>query len=195
MSSGSLVAVLGAGRARRFGADKLSQPCAGKPLGRWALDAALATSHPVVWIAGSVAPAFIDPGKCEVLLNPAACEGLGTSVAMAARAAAAGDHDALLVILADMPLITSELLHRLLSEGAAIACRHADGHPGVPALLPASAYPKLQGLSGDRGAGPLLRALPELKLLEASPSELLDIDTPADLAEAERLLSGHNRRH
>ena len=33
------VAVLAAGRGKRFGGGKLEATCAGKPLGRWVLDA------------------------------------------------------------------------------------------------------------------------------------------------------------
>lgn len=183
----ALVAVLAAGRATRFGADKLSQPCAGRPLGAWALAAALATDRPVAWIAGDTPPAFVG-GQCKVLRNLHAAEGQATSVATAATAAAEGGYAALLILLADMPLVDAAMLEALIDRGAPAAYRHADGRPGVPALLPASVFPALRALSGDRGAGPVLGSLPGLALLDCEPQRLLDVDTPADLAEAERCL-------
>ena len=182
-----LIAMLGAGKASRFGADKLAQPCAGKPLGLWALDAARASGLPIVWIAGEQNPAFLE--GIEVIANPRAAEGISTSVALAAQIAQSRGAEALLIMLADMPLVTPALLTRLIVSGAPAACRQADGRPGVPALIPASAYPALIALTGDRGAGAVLAKMGRLTLLDCAANELLDVDTPEALAEAARLLA------
>lgn len=178
-----LLAILGAGRSARFGADKLRQHLAGQPLALHALAAARSTGLPLVWIAGAVAPDYL-PADVEVLANPDANAGLATSVALAACAARDRDHPALLIHLADMPCVGTALLASLAASAVPAACRHANGRPGVPALFPARLYPDLIALKGDRGAGPLLAALPDLTLLTPDPAELLDIDTPAALAEA-----------
>ena len=184
-----LITVLGAGRAARFGADKLVQRCAGRPLGAWALEAALQAGRtqgaPVIWIAGERAPDFV---TCEVALHPRAAEGIGTSVALAAACARDRGVRALLILLADMPLVRADLLARLIAAGAPAACRQADGRPGVPALIPASAFPALMALTGDRGAGPVLAAMAGLTLLDCAPRQLLDVDRPEALAEAAALL-------
>lgn len=180
----ALVAVLGAGRASRFGTDKLVQPCAGRPLGSWALSAARATGLPVVWIARTAAPDFVD---CEVATNPDAQAGIGTSVACAARIAAEQGATRLLVMLADMPLVSRGLLLKLLAANAPAASDHGD-RAGVPAVLPASLFGRLQALTGDAGAGSVLQNHSDLTLVTTAPHELLDVDTPAALAEAERLL-------
>jgi len=181
-----LIAVLGAGNARRFGADKLAQPCGGRPLGSWALQTALSMDAPVVWIAGSAAPGWV---TCDIATNPRAAEGIGTSVALAAHLAQAGDAQALLVLLADMPLITTAMLSDLIAGKAPAAFRQADGRPGVPALIPATLFGQLQALTGDQGAGRVLAGQSDLTLLDAPPHALLDVDTPAALAEAEHWLS------
>lgn len=179
-----VIALLGAGRASRFGADKLSQPCAGKALGQWALEAAQATGLPVVWIAREAAPDFV---TCEVALNSRAGEGMGTSVALAARLAGERGAKALLVMLADMPLVSPALLERLIAAGAPAACSY-DFEPGAPALIPAALFGELEGLSGDMGAARVLRGRGDVSLIHARAEDLLDVDTPQALAEAERLL-------
>ncbi|WP_310533972.1 nucleotidyltransferase family protein [Novosphingobium sp.] len=179
-----VIALLGAGRASRFGADKLAQPCAGKPLGQWALEAAQATGLPVVWIAGERAPDFV---TCEVARNSHASEGMGTSVALAARLAVERGAGALLVMLADMPLVTTDLLARLVEADAPSACAYGS-EPGAPALIPATLFGELAALSGDMGAARVLRGRGDVSLVEASAEALFDVDTPQALAEAERLL-------
>ena len=65
-----------------------------------------------------------------------------------------------------------------------MAFLHRDGRPGVPALLDRRLMTAAAGLAGDRGLAPLLR---NVKALPAGMT-LFDVDTPEDLAEAERQL-------
>ncbi len=141
----------------------------------------------MIWIAGDAAPGFI--GDTEVVLNLRSIEGIGTSVALAARFAAERGASALLVTLADMPLVSTALLGRLVDAGAPAACLHADGRPGVPALLPASAFGALMALSGDQGAGRIIAGLEGLSIIECGSGALLDVDTPQALAVAELALT------
>lgn len=187
-----LIAVLAAGRGARFGGGKLLADLGGRPLGRHALDTALATGLPVVWIA-SAGTAALAPPPCRVLVNPAPERGLGGSLAMGAAAARHAGAPALLVLLADMPLVSPDLIARLAAHaatGEAAACRHPDGRAGVPALIPPALFPALEALDGDAGAGRLLRNLPGLALITPGLHDLLDVDTPADLAHAARLIDG-----
>ncbi len=177
MSQPLLVAILAAGASTRFGSDKLAADCGGAPLGQRALDAARSLRQPVVWIGRGWAPP-----DCEVIANPLAERGQGTSVALAARIAQERGAEALLILLADMPLVGPELLARLLTAGAPAACRYPDGHAGPPALLPAASFAALARLDGGRGAGAHLRSLPGLTLIAPTGDELADIDRPEDLA-------------
>jgi CTP:molybdopterin cytidylyltransferase MocA len=98
-----LIAVLAAGRGTRFGADKLATPCAGRPLGQWAQAAALGAGLPVVCVVGphSALPCL---AGVERMVNPLADEGLGTSLALAARVAMARGAPCLLVMLPPAPV-------------------------------------------------------------------------------------------
>lgn len=194
-----LVVVLAAGRATRFGGGKLDAPCAGKRLGQWALDAVSAAGLPAgVIVTGPDEPAFAaDAADWTRLTNPTPEAGLGTSLAVAARFAKTRGDAAMLVLLADMPLVPPEYLRRLVGAGAPAATRHAEAHteahtearPGVPVLFGEAQLAALSQLSGDRGAVALLKDLPGLTLLEPLPNMLLDIDRPEDLAAAEAVLS------
>jgi CTP:molybdopterin cytidylyltransferase MocA len=175
-----LVAVLAAGRGERFGGGKLEAGCAGKPLGRWALEAA---PGPGVIVTGPGGVSFASDWTALVNSHPE--HGLGSSLAVAARHALAGQAAALLVLLADMPLVDAAFLQELAVQPAPAATRYPEGHAGVPALLDRALVELAAGLSGDHGLGPLLRGVP---LLDPPAGMLRDVDTPADLAEVERQL-------
>jgi molybdenum cofactor cytidylyltransferase len=174
-----LVAVLAAGLGSRFGGGKLDADCAGKPLGQWALEAVAAAGlAPGVIVCGPAAPAFALASGWRILTNPAPEAGLGGSAALAARAALA-EGRALLLLLADMPLIAPAHLAALAAHPGPAATRYGDGYAGVPALLPLAMLPEAGKLSGMRGAGELLA---EASLVDAPDGTLHDVDNAADLA-------------
>ncbi len=195
------IAILAAGRASRFGGGKLDAPCAGKPLGRWALDAvAEAGLPPGLLIVGPDAPAFADDAMMEgwaIITNPAPEEGLGGSVALAAGHADCLRADALLLLLADMPLIGAEGIGAILAHQPVtqpVAARYPSGRPGVPARFPAAMFGDLTALTGDSGAAALLRDRGDLHLLDLPDGALTDVDDADGIARAERLLLSPDRR-
>ncbi|OYX06873.1 MAG: hypothetical protein B7Z08_13365 [Sphingomonadales bacterium 32-68-7] len=185
MAEAPLVAVLAAGRATRFGGGKLEAMCAGKPLGRWAVEAVKAAGlAPGVIVTGPDGVSFA--AGWTALVNPRPEEGLGSSLAIAARHALDGDAPALLVLLADMPLVTAAFLRDLAAAPAPTATRHPDGRPGVPALLDRDLIAAAAQSTSDRGAGPLLRGA---AFLDAPAGTLRDVDIAADLDDVARLLA------
>ena len=99
MAEPPLVTVLAAGLATRFGGGKIDARCAGQPLGRWVLDAvetAGLARGTIVTGPGGVAFA---PGW-EQLVNTVPEDGLGHSLALAARDALERGAARLLVLLA-----------------------------------------------------------------------------------------------
>lgn len=179
-----MVAVLAAGLGTRFGGDKLEAICAGKPLGRWAIEAVEAAGlGPGTIVTGPEWATFA--GGWTRAVNPEPEAGLGSSLAVAARLVPR-EKQALLVLLADMPLVTPEYLRELAASAAPTATRYPDGHTGVPALLDRRLIDRAARLTGDRGAGPLLRGA---RLLDPPPGILRDVDTAEDLAEVERMLT------
>lgn len=187
MNTQLAIALLAAGSARRFGGGKLDAQLAGKRLGRHALDAALGLDMGApLLVVSETAPALAREAEAEglatLLVNPHAQEGLGTSVALAARHAGEVGAGKLLLLAADMPLVSAATLAALVGActEAPSCVRHADGHPGIPACFPAASFPALAALQGDRGAGALLRS-GDVAVLEADLRELRDVDLAAEL--------------
>lgn len=181
---------MAAGRGSRFGGDKLDTWCAGKRVGQWVIDAvAGAGLNSGICVTGPEPPRFLgEASGWRRVVNPAPEEGLGGSVATAARMAMQRGSEALLVVLGDMPLVSPELLRELAAQTGPAATDHGNGKPGVPALFPAGLYQALVRCAGDRGAAQVLSGLAGLVLLVPPSGTLLDIDTPADLARAEEML-------
>lgn len=201
MNGDLCIAILGAGQAQRFGGEKLDMLVAGRPLGRFALDSALQLDAPrPVIIVKEPVPDFArraaEEGVAELILNPRAHEGLATSVALAARSAALAGSRALLLMLADMPLVSLATLGRLAASaapGRPAAVRHPDGNAGIPACFTSDHFAALQELRGDRGAATLLREA-EVSLIDVPAAELRDIDTQADYGELEALARAEQRK-
>ncbi|MET0238763.1 MAG: nucleotidyltransferase family protein [Sphingobium sp.] len=195
MSGATLIAILAAGRASRFGGGKLDAPCAGKPLGNWAIEAVdAAGAPPGLIVVGPDAPSFTGIAMADgwaLVTNPEPEAGIGGSVALAARHAECLGADALVLLLADMPLIDGAFIRQLLDGGSRdmpVAARYPSGKPGVPARFPAAMFADLSALSGDRGAAMLLAGRTGLLMIDPPAGSLLDVDDKEALARAESAL-------
>ena len=97
-----------------------------------------------------------------------------------------------MVTLGDQPFITSQVIAAILdrTDGPAPAARATyGGRPGHPVLIKRRCSARCVSLRGDAGARDLLAAagVLELECGHLCPDE--DIDTPADLEAARRLLA------
>ncbi|AWN46940.1 4-diphosphocytidyl-2C-methyl-D-erythritol kinase [Methylobacterium terrae] len=186
--------LLAAGRGTRFGASpKLLSPLDGKPLVRHAAEAALAGDlGPVVAVlghAGEGVRAALAGLPLTLVENPDYAEGLSTSL-RAGLGALPDTVAAALVLLGDMPQVGPDVLVRLAeafrsapaAPAAVVPVR--DGQRGNPVLLNRRLLAEgLAGMTGDRGAGPLLARRDDvLELAVEDAGVLVDVDTPAALA-------------
>jgi len=175
--------VLAAGSARRFGSDKLSASFKGEPLVHHAIRAARAAPVERVFV---VCPPTLATGTWEgappVETVHVASDALSTS--LKAGIAAAGDADGAFIFLGDMPLIPpglTEELAAVLGDVFAAIARHG-GRNGHPVLLSRRAFAEIAGLSGDEGAGKLLKARSDIAFVDtATDTILLDVDRAEDL--------------
>ena len=169
------------------GADKLMEPVEGVPLLLRQARVALATGAPVIVTlpldrpARNAALAGLDLVTVPV---PDAAQGLSASIRAGVRAAGARP---VLVLLADLPEITTADLSLLLARHAAdpgliLRATAADGTPGHPVLFPAWALADLAKLTGDSGARDLLQTCGDRTGWVALPARhaVTDLDTPED---------------
>jgi CTP:molybdopterin cytidylyltransferase MocA len=181
--------VLAAGAASRFGSTKQSALLDGVPLVRRAIDTAIgACGNRVLAVIGHEAStvfAAIGSAPCFVIVNDQHDEGLGSSIAAAARACH-DNTDALLLLLADQPLITRQHLRALIETWSGaddeIVASSYSGTEGPPVLFPRGALHALESLTGDQGAHALLHDRRFTLRTVSCESAGVDVDTPADLA-------------
>lgn len=179
--------LLAAGASRRMGArDKLLESIDGEALLRRQCRAALAADlGPVAVTLPPDRPQralAVEGLEVTRLVVPEAATGMAASLRAAAVWAAG---DALMVIPADMPDLTSADFRSLAGafDGAApLRAGTEDGRPGHPVLFPASLLTDFARLAGDEGARAILRNHPPRLHRLPGLHALTDLDTPEDWA-------------
>lgn len=178
--------VLAAGAGRRFGGGdaKLLASFRGRPLVRWAVDAAGLALREVVVVAGAVdLGSAVGPGV-EVLHHPGWPDGLAASLRWGLDEADRRGHGAVVVGLADQPLVPAEAWARVAACDAPVATATYGGRRNPPVRLARSVW-GLVPTRGDVGARELIRRRPDLVEEVACPGRPDDVDTPADLERLE----------
>ncbi|WP_067966241.1 nucleotidyltransferase family protein [Nocardiopsis trehalosi] len=178
--------LLAAGEGSRLGRPKALVELAGERLAdRGARLLREGGCDPVHVVTGA---AEVDvAGADAVVHNPSWASGMGSSLRVGLDALPDAV-DAVVVALADQPLVTSAAVGRLVAtyrDGARAAVATYAGNLRNPVLLGREHWPSVHALAeGDVGARPFLRAYSHLVTTVAcddiaSPD---DIDTPEDLA-------------
>jgi len=182
--------VLAAGAGTRFGGGKLLADWRGRPLILAAVEAALAAPvETVIVVLGCEAPrvaaalsAVTDP-RLRLVVADDWADGLSASL-RAGVESLPSDSDGFLLFLGDMPLIPPDLPPRVLSalNGGAAAVQPFHGQtPAHPVGFSAALYGPLRSLSGDAGAGALLRGRSDVVRLSCGEAgAAFDIDRPDD---------------
>jgi CTP:molybdopterin cytidylyltransferase MocA len=190
--------LLAAGEGSRFGQPKALVELNGQTLAERGVGLLRAGgADPILVVTGAV-PLELD-GTLTVD-NPQWRTGMGSSLRAALQALSEArrgpdigpelgtDIGAVVVALADQPLVGAEAVARLIAAyrgGASVAVAAYDGQPRNPVLLAREHWPEvIETATGDQGARTFLRTRPELvTLVECGDTGRPDdIDTPADLA-------------
>jgi molybdenum cofactor cytidylyltransferase len=186
--------ILAAGGARRFGAQKLLAPLDGRPLIQHVIDAANASAlEDVALVVGPSAKDLVgelNVGRARVVRNLDPSRGLASSLQIGLRSLDQHLHAAL-VLLGDVPGVTTALIDELISRGretrATAIVSVWRGRRSPPVLLHKSQWAAAFALQGDIGMRDVLRDrdVVEFAVTDALGS-LEDIDTPADHARVSR---------
>jgi molybdenum cofactor cytidylyltransferase len=193
MAESIAAVVLAAGSSTRMGHNKLLLPLDGETLVRRAARAAAGAGlDPVIVVLGHEAErvrAELGGLPCLPVVNPHHEQGQRTSLQLGVTEAAARGASALVVILADMPFVTAEMI-------AAVAARHRQTGASLvvssygevdapPILYGRSLYGELLAIPPDRCAKQVVRRhRGEAESVAWPEAALRDIDHPEDYRDA-----------
>ncbi|WP_315749369.1 MULTISPECIES: molybdopterin-binding/glycosyltransferase family 2 protein [unclassified Bradyrhizobium] len=189
--------VLAAGRSTRMGGpNKLLAELDGKKLVRIVTEQALASKAGEVIVVTGHQAELVEQALSDLnvrfVRNPDFAGGLASSVKSGIAAVPEGV-DGAVVCLGDMPMVSSDLLDRLIGafapdRGNLIVVPVSEGRRGNPVLWSRRFFAELMTLDGDVGARHLIakhtEAVAEVPV--DGDSAFLDIDTPQALEAARR---------
>lgn len=184
--------LLAAGQGSRFGRPKALVELDGQTLAERGVTLLRAGgTDPVLIVTGAAQVELRPEHQARTVYNGEWRTGMGSSLRAALRALTELEADpeigAVVVALADQPLVGAEAVGRLIAAyraGAGVAVAAYGGKPRNPVLLAREHWPEvIATATGDQGARAFLRARPELvTLVECGDTGRPDdIDTPADL--------------
>lgn len=177
--------ILAAGGGRRFDESrqglKLLASFRGRPLVSWAVQAAVDSAIGPTWVvSGATDLSGLLPTGIRLVTNTAWAEGQATSLQTAVRAAREDALEAIVVGLADQPLIPASAWRAIAASDAPIAVATYDGMRRNPVRLSAAVWDLLPS-AGDEGARSVFRHRPDLVQEVPCEGDPVDIDTREDL--------------
>lgn len=191
------IIILAAGSSSRMrGRDKLLEDIDGIPLLRRTVLRAAATGMAItVALPAAPHPRYAAVAGLGVKVVPVAeaQQGMGTSL-RAAIASLPPDTRAVMVMLADMPDLTSDDLDTILhvvdlnSETLIWRATTQDGAAGHPTVFRDTLFAALKAVEGDTGGSAVVKTHSDQTLLVSLPDThaRTDLDTPEDWAEWRR---------
>ena len=181
--------VLAAGASRRFGAQKLLAPLAGRPLVRWTVENVLeARPDDVIVVLGRDGERVREALRglaVRCVVNEQWADGMSGSL-RAGVLAVPHVADAVLIALGDQPGVGVDIIVSLMAASATgkgpIVAPSYRGERGNPVLFDAALFPELLTVRGDRGARDLLARDPSrVTLVEFDRPAPADVDREEDL--------------
>ncbi len=183
--------VLAAGKSSRMGFNKLLANVGGASLiARTVENIAASKVDHVIVVTGhddDLVRQALDGCDVEFVYNPEFATGLASSVK--AGIAQAHGNDGALVCLGDMPLVSPDVINKMIaafdpSAGRSLIYPLQGGNIGNPVLWGAHYFPELLALQGDRGARALISRHSEMAVaIDVGDEGIhLDADTPEALA-------------
>lgn len=189
--------ILAAGSSSRLGRPKQLIHYEGQPLIlRTALAARRAGVDSVIVVVGAfskvVSEAVIGVGGLTLVSNKGWRSGLSSSLSAGLATAKSIGLDGAMILTADQPMIGVASLEKLLEqfdEDQRVVAAAYDGIVGVPAIFGHEHFDALMNLNGDEGAGRWLRSNPDAVKEVPIPEAAVDIDTLADVARLQALVT------
>jgi molybdenum cofactor cytidylyltransferase len=180
--------VLGAGSSTRLGRPKQTLPFGGRTLlAHVVAEAEASALDRVVVVLGGAGPeseASLPAGRSEVVYNDA--YGAGCASSLLAGLDAAGDCDAVVLLLGDMPGVSASVISSVVERWRtgptwAAVTEYSDGI-GHPFVFSADAFPTIRSLHGDKAVWKIVEREPVARVarLSVAMPVPLDVDTWTD---------------
>lgn len=173
------IIILAAGSSSRMGQSKQLLPWGNEILLTHAIKTAMGSRAGHVYVVlGSNEYQHrraIEKLPVTIVNNPSWEKGMGSSIKAGLNAAR--NSDAVLIMVCDMPFVTSQHLNNLIeAKGPIVASKYLDTI-GVPALFRKEIFDELMGISDSEGARKIIaNHKSEIIPLESG----IDLDTPED---------------
>jgi molybdenum cofactor cytidylyltransferase len=190
--------LLAAGMSSRMGSNKLLFELAGESVLRGAARRALAGGLvPLLVVLGHEAERTgreLDGLPCQIVINPSYEQGVNSSL-KAGVAALPAEVQAVMVMLADMPFVSAEMIAGLIaryrSSEAPLVISDYEGVNAPPMLYDRALFGELQTMTGEGcGRQVVKRHRHEAEVLPWPATALADLDVPDDYA---RLKTGQSK--
>ncbi|MFB7641516.1 nucleotidyltransferase family protein [Peribacillus butanolivorans] len=185
--------ILAAGMSTRMGKPKLLLPLNGQPLFKYALKATVDVSlQPIVLIAGhyieEIRHYTHDLEGIEIIYNQNYANGMASSLKLGIQAVKK-DVDAVMVFLADQPLVSKSIVQILIDhykahkhEGIRIVRSKYKEDLGHPILFDAELFNEFDSIDGDQGGKEIIKKYTQLTKVISFDNQMwgMDVDTPED---------------
>jgi molybdenum cofactor cytidylyltransferase len=189
--------LLAAGTSSRMGSNKLLFDLGGESVlrgaARRALDGGLAPLFVVLGHQEEKARRELDGLPCRIVVNPKYEQGINSSLkaGVAALTALPEDVQAAMVMLADMPFVSAEMIAGLIaryrSTEAPLVISDYEGVNAPPMLYDRSLFGELQTMTGEGcGRQVVQRHRHEAEVLAWPAAALADLDVPEDYERVQR---------
>ncbi|MFJ7683977.1 nucleotidyltransferase family protein [Peribacillus butanolivorans] len=185
--------ILAAGMSTRMGKPKLLLPLNGQPLFKYTLKATVdASLQPIVLIAGhyieEIRHYTHDLEDIEIIYNQNYANGMASSLKIGIQAVKK-DVDAVMVFLADQPLVSKSIVQLLIDhykahkhEGIRIVRSKYKEDLGHPILFDAELFNEFDSIDGEQGGKEIIKKYTRLTKIISFDNQMwgMDVDTPED---------------
>lgn len=187
--------VLAAGSSSRMNIEpKQMLEFQGKTLLRRAAETALQSGFSTVLVLGANYQNLrkeIEDLPLKITFSKIWESGISSSIKAGLSAFSGENPDAVIIMLCDQPLVTTEVLHRLrdvfIETGKPIAASEYENTVGVPALFAREIFAELENLQADEGAKKIIKKDMNRTSLVAAPEAAFDVDTLQDFENLKKL--------
>ncbi|MEK4026437.1 nucleotidyltransferase family protein [Sporosarcina sp. FSL W7-1283] len=193
---------LAAGNSSRMGEHKLALPIGTMTLGSLALETALKSPLDEVYVITNetdegnwISPKMRATTKCIIVKCTTSHDGQSESLRCGIQCALENQADAVLVMLADQPFITVQMITAMIdcfkrNPTCKFVATSFEQTTMPPVLFTSAMYPELMKLRGDQGARAILKGdlLQQGKLLPCTDRRLVfDVDTQDDYEKSKKM--------